>query len=214
MKNLTIFSATNKNLKNLAFKKNCDFVYLDTVLPVLIYYFEGLKSTLEVTNFSNQLVQACDLHLSIDYVKVVLECLAWFTYEVTLPFLNMCELESPKKMLSILPTLHADLSKYKMYSLKYRVDYSFQVHQTESPLDSYITEKFCKQATSHLARQCGREYGFVGVTLKHGVPHWYTYWCTFVLRFLDKVNIFFQCIYSIFFIKSAFCYALVKLCSM
>ena len=39
-------------------------------------------------------------------------------YKVTLPFLNMYELESPKKMLSILPTLHADLPKCEMDSLK------------------------------------------------------------------------------------------------
>ena len=32
MKNLTIFLAINKNLKNLTFTKNGDFVYLDTVL--------------------------------------------------------------------------------------------------------------------------------------------------------------------------------------
>ena len=134
------FLSNKQKSKKLSLYKKRWFCLLGYSAAVLIYYFEGLKSTLEVTNFSNQLVQACDLHLSIDYVKVALECLAWFTYEVTLPFLNMCELESPKKILSILPTLHAELSKYKMDSLKYRVDYSFQVHQTESPLDSYITE--------------------------------------------------------------------------
>ena len=75
----------------------------------------------------------------------------------------MCELESPKKMLSILPTLHAHLSKCTMNSLKkYGVDYSFQVHQPESPLSSYITEQFCKQAASYLSCQHGQEYGFVG----------------------------------------------------
>ena len=47
-----------------------------------LYHFEDLKSTLEVTNSSNQLVQACHLYLSIYYVEVALECLAWFTYKV------------------------------------------------------------------------------------------------------------------------------------
>ena len=117
---------------------------------------------MEVTNSYNQLNQACDLYLSIDYVKVALECLAWFTYKVTLSFLNICELESPKRMLSILATLHTDLSKCKMNSLKkYGVDYSFQVHQLESPLRSYITKQFYKQAASDLASQHFREYSFV-----------------------------------------------------
>ena len=76
----------------------------------------------------------------------------------------MCELESPKKILSILPTLHVDLSKCKMDNLKkYGVDYSFQVHQPESHLGSYITEQFCTQATSDLVSQRGQEYGFVNV---------------------------------------------------
>ena len=66
----------------------------------------------------------------------------------------MCELESPKKMLSILPILHDDFSKCKMDSLKkYGVDYSFQVHQPESLLGSYITDQFCKQAAPDLAHQ-------------------------------------------------------------
>lgn len=92
MKNSTILLAVNKNLRNLAFAMNGHLVYLDSVL--LLYHFEVLKSKLEVTNSSNQLVQACDLYLSIVYVKVVFDCLSWFTYKVTLPFLNMCELES------------------------------------------------------------------------------------------------------------------------
>ena len=120
---------------------------------------------MEVTTSSNQLVQACDLYLSIDYVKVALECLAWFMYKVTLPFLNVCELEPPKKMLSIL--LQNDLSKCKMDSLrKYGVDYSFQVHQPESPLGLYITEQFCKQEASDLAGQHGQEHGFVDIDEK------------------------------------------------
>ena len=46
---------------------------------------------------------------------------------------------------------------------KYGVDYSFQVHQPESQLGSYITEQFCTQATSDLVSQRGQEYGFVNV---------------------------------------------------
>ena len=32
------------------------------------------------------------------------------------------------------------------------------------------------------------------VTLKHGEPHWCTYWCTLLLQYLDKVKVSFQCI--------------------
>ena len=100
-------------------------------------------------------------------------CLAWFTNKVTLPFINMCELESPKKMLLILPNLHTDLSKCKMDSLKkHGVDYLFQVHQSETPFGSYITEQFCKQAASDLACQHGGEYGFVDIDQSFPFDAW------------------------------------------
>ena len=117
---------------------------------------------MDATNSSNLLVQASEFYLGIDYVKVALQCVAWFTYKITLPFLNMCELETPKTLLKTLPTLHDDLAVCQMDGLKkYEVDYSFEVKKPESPLGLYITERFCKQAAMDLARQRGREYGFV-----------------------------------------------------
>ena len=47
---------------------------------------------------------------------------------------------------------------------------------------------------SKLKRYSNDDVGKKRVTIKLGVPHWCPYWCTLVLRFLDKVNIFFQCI--------------------
>ena len=56
-----------------------------------------------------------------------------------------CELETTKTLLSILPTLHDDLSVYNMDTLeKYKVDYSFAVKKPVYPLATYILEKFCK----------------------------------------------------------------------
>ena len=47
--------------------------------------------------------------------------------------------------------------------IKYKVNYSFEVKKPESPLGTYIMNRFCKQAALGLARQRGREYGFVTI---------------------------------------------------
>ena len=49
------------------------------------------------------------MYLEVEYIEIALRCVAWFTYKVTLPFLNRCELETPKTLLTILPSLHKDL---------------------------------------------------------------------------------------------------------
>ena len=73
----------------------------------------------------------------------------------------MCELEMPKTILIILPTLYNDLNDLNMDTLRnYTVDYSFKVQEPVSKLEQYILERFCKQGAIYLQRQCGREFGF------------------------------------------------------
>ena len=58
---------------------------------------------------NNQLVQACRIYLECDFILIGLKVLYWFTFKVTMPFLNMVEL-STQKDLDILPKLHDDHS--------------------------------------------------------------------------------------------------------
>ena len=93
---------------------------------------EDIKETLSNTLSSNQLVQACKLYLNLKYVQVSLKCIAWFTYQVTVPFLNMCELTNLSDLLTLLPNLAKDLARCDYETLKdYHVDYSFKVLQNE-----------------------------------------------------------------------------------
>ena len=70
----------------------------------------------------------------------------------------MCELETPKALLVLLPKLRKDRDEGKMDTLlKYKVDYSFSVEEPTTELGKLILQRFCKQAATDLARQRGRE---------------------------------------------------------
>ena len=147
--------------KKLALYKERRFGLLGYSAAALLHHIDDLKNTLSDTGSNNQLVQACELYLDIEYIEVALRCVAWFNYKVTLPFLNMCELETPETLLSILSALYHDFNNSSMDTLqKYTVEYSFEVKQPVSKLENYILERFCKQGAIDLQRQRGREFGF------------------------------------------------------
>ena len=158
-----LLSKRNKTKKFSLYKER-RFALLGYSAAALIHHFDDLKATLDATGSANQLVQACELYMQIDYIRTSLQCLAWFTYKITLPFLNMCEMENPKSLLRILPALHDDLANCQMETLaKYKVNYSFDVSPPDSPLGVHIINRFCKQGAADLKRQRGREYGIVAV---------------------------------------------------
>ena len=153
-------SRSNKAKKFSIFKER-RFALLGYTAAAAIHHFDDINATLSCTNSQNQLVQACKLYSQVDYVKVSLMCIAWFTYKITLPFLNMCELEPPSKLLEILPKLQKDLHSGILSTLdNYSVNYSFEVTEPNTLLGKLILGRFCLQAAEDLVRQRGREYGF------------------------------------------------------
>ena len=147
--------------KKLALYKERRFGLLGYSAAALLHHICDITETLSDTGASNQLVQACRLYLDIPYIEIALRCVAWFTYKVTLPFLNMCELENPHKLLELLPKLHDDLKRANMDTLKnYQVDYSFDLVEPVTNLEKFILEHFCMQGASDIQRQRGREFGF------------------------------------------------------
>ena len=100
---------------------------------------------------TNNLVQTFNLYMNKDFIIVALQCLAWFTRKVTMPFLNMCEIKKHSELLIILPQLKNDLQEVKLTTLsKYEVDYSFHVHEPQLPLGKYIVVEFCKKGALDL----------------------------------------------------------------
>ena len=80
-----------------AFKER-RFGLLGYTAAAQIYHMNHIKETLSNTPSTNQLVQACRMYTSLDYILISLKCIAWFTFKVTMPFLNMCELKNPSDL--------------------------------------------------------------------------------------------------------------------
>ena len=77
-----------------------------------------------------------------------LKCIVWFTYKVTLPFLNNCELTNASHFLTLLPSLAKDVDRENYETLKdYHVDYSFQVEEPTSPSAKHILKSFAERAS-------------------------------------------------------------------
>ena len=137
------------------------FGKLGYTASTLMYHREDYEDVVNETKSNNELVQACRIYLQCDFVMLGLNALSWFTYKVTLPFLNMVELSTQENLLTILPQLHNDLANRNVETLsKFKVDYSFEPKEPESPVEKYILGLFCEKASSDLATQRGREYGF------------------------------------------------------
>ena len=49
------------------------------------------KKVLEETSLSNLLVQACKLYIENEYLMAAFKALGYFTFKVTIPFLNCVE---------------------------------------------------------------------------------------------------------------------------
>jgi hypothetical protein len=127
----------------------------------ILYHLEDYQDLLNSTKSNNQLVQACRVYLQCEFVLLGLKVLSWFTYQVTLPFLNMVEQATQQDLLTILPKLHDDLAAGKLDTLaEYKVSYSFEPPEPLSTVEQHILNQLCVHAALDLATQRGREYGF------------------------------------------------------
>ena len=73
----------------------------------------------------------------------------------------MYEIKKHSKLLIILPQLKNNLEKVKWTTLsEYEVDYSFDVHEPQSPLGKHIAAEFRKKRAINLITRGSREYGF------------------------------------------------------
>ena len=149
-----------KSGKFSEFKERC-FGLLGYTAAAVLYHMDKFKNFLQNHRSNNLLIQACGLYINTDFIIVELQCLAWFTRKVTMPFLDMCEIKKHSELLIILPQLKNDLEEVKLTTLsEYEVDYSFDVHQPQSPLRKNMVAEFYKKESIDLTTQRGREYGF------------------------------------------------------
>ena len=77
-----------KSAKFSEFKER-RFGLLGYTAAAILYHMDEFKNVLQNPRSNNLLVQACNLYINRDFIIVALQCLAWFTRKVTMPFLNM-----------------------------------------------------------------------------------------------------------------------------
>ena len=123
---------------------------------------EQYKKILEKTTHSNLLVQACKLYVDNDYILAAFKALAYFTFKVTMPYLNCVERSDQNTLLPILKQLHDDLKEGNMDTLDaYSVPWTHidtEKLKPLTPLDHLLLEKMCHEAASGVHMQCAREY--------------------------------------------------------
>ena len=120
------------------------------------------EKILEKTTHNNLLVQACKLYAQCDYIKAAFKAVAYFTYKITMPFLNCVEQCDQNELLPVLKQLYDDLKEGKMDTLsKYGVQWT-HINTDNlvpvSPLDNLLLKKMCLEASKGIHLQCAREY--------------------------------------------------------
>ena len=123
-----------------------------------IRQFEKLLSE---KTYNNSLVQACRLYLENDYILAALKALSYFTYKITMPYLNCVENCIQNDLTDILPRLYKDLANESLETLEDdKVEWTHvqaDKHSPSSKLDKYLLLEMCKQAAEGVKMQCGRE---------------------------------------------------------
>ena len=120
------------------------------------------QKILEETTNNNLLVQACRLCSENKYIVAALKALSYFTYKITMPYLNFVEKSDQNDLCKTLPVLYGDLRNGNMETLnQYHVEWKHvsmanQVLTTD--LDHYLLKEMCAESAEGVKMQCGREY--------------------------------------------------------
>ena len=148
--------------KSLSLYKERRFTKLGYSSGAILDCIQQFEKILEKTTHNNLLVQACKLYIESDYIRAALKALAYFTFMVTMPYLNCIERCDQNQLIVILKQLHGDLQHAKMDTLtKYHVPWTHvdtEKLKPASPLDLILFEKRCRQAAKGVHMQCSGEY--------------------------------------------------------
>ena len=148
--------------KSMSLYKERRFTKLGYSAGAILDCVQQYERVLENTTCNNLLVQACRLYCESDYIRTALKALGYFTYRVTMPFLNCVERCDQNQLIVIIKQLYEDLLQGKMDTL---VDYNVpwthvktEILEPSSPLDHLILNKMCNEAAAGLHTQCAGEY--------------------------------------------------------
>ena len=90
-KNFDIMLEEDDVTKSFSLYKERRFTKLGYTAGSIIDCIPQFEKRLSETTYNNSLVQACRLYLENDYILAALKALSYFTYKVTMPYLNCVE---------------------------------------------------------------------------------------------------------------------------
>lgn len=148
--------------KTMSLYKNRRFVEQGYSAGAVVDCKAQFQKILNDRRSTNLLIQACKLYIESDYIFVALRALAYFTYKVTMPFLNCVEKCNQNQLMPILKKLHDDLQEGKMDTMsQYHVPWThidIDKIVPVSPLDHAVIKRMCQEAAKGVHMQCAREY--------------------------------------------------------
>jgi hypothetical protein len=154
-----------KKSKHISLYKERRFTKLGATAAKLVDAHDQYMMLLSETNANNLHVQAAKLYMDSEFFWTCLAALAHFTYRVTLPLLNCVEVCNQEELIPLLVKLEEDLRSGDMSTLK---DYMVVWRRVALPeiteVVKMMLDKMCKQASSVVKLQCGREYGIEDAT--------------------------------------------------
>ena len=92
-------------VKHIGLYKECRFTKLGYVFAALLDVMPMICTLLAETHLVNQYVEVTHMYIQCEFFLTELEVIAYFSYHVTLPFLNFVEISTQNTLLEILPRL-------------------------------------------------------------------------------------------------------------
>lgn len=124
--------------------------------------YPEFTTILDRTHLDNSLIKACKIYLNCEYIQSALTILAYFTYKVTMPYLNCIEKSNQKDLVTILPKLYKELLKGNCNVLSdYHIEWThvhMKNHIPETDFEKYMLKELCHVAAEGIKLQCAREY--------------------------------------------------------
>ena len=131
-------------VKHIGLYKECRFTKLGYTCAALLDAMPMINILLDKTHLVNKHVEAARMYTQCDFFLTELIVIAYFSYHVTLPFLNFVEKSTQDTLLKILPKLYEDLKNNNINTLEdFRVKYShIIVEDLTEPLQLLILENY------------------------------------------------------------------------
>lgn len=148
-------------VKHISLYQERRFTKLGYSCASILDAFPYIRMVVNETHLNNQHVEIMRVLMDSEFLLSELNSLAYFTYKVTLPLLNVVESGTQDDLCQIFPQLCQDLKDGSLETLKnYIVEYRhITLNKPVSEVEISLLRQMCYEAAKTIQLQCGREYG-------------------------------------------------------